>query len=69
MDRTPVQSSNVASVGYNKASKTLEVEFRTGRVYQYSGVHANTARAFLAAPSKGKYVWRRLRGNYSYVRV
>lgn len=69
MDRTPVRSSNVVSVGYDKNSKTLEVEFRTGRVYQYAGVHANTARAFLVAPSKGKYVWRRVRDKYSYVRV
>ena len=37
MDRTPVRSSNIGSIGYNGASSTLEVEFHSGGLYQYSG--------------------------------
>ena len=38
MDRTPVQSSNIRSVGYDPASRTLEVEFHSSGLYQYSSV-------------------------------
>ena len=37
MEREPVVSSNVISVGYDDASETLEVEFKNG-VYQYYNV-------------------------------
>lgn len=40
MDRIPVSSSNVAAVAYDENSSTLEVEFKSGSVYQYFGVHA-----------------------------
>ena len=35
MMRIPVASSNVATVGYDEATNTLEVEFKDGSVYQY----------------------------------
>lgn len=38
MDRETVQSSNIASVGYDLSSSTLEIEFKSGGIYQYSGV-------------------------------
>ena len=36
MYRIPVSSSNLASVGYEGG--ILEIEFKSGSVYQYSGV-------------------------------
>jgi hypothetical protein len=62
MKRVPVQSSNVRSVGH--AGRMLEVEFKTGAVYQFENVHPNTIRGLLKAPSKGKYLWRNVRGKY-----
>ena len=43
MNRIPVQSSNIASVGYDQDTKTLEIEFRPtknkgSRVYIYFDV-------------------------------
>lgn len=39
MDRQPVSSSMIASIGYNPDSETLEVEFlKTGKVYEYYNV-------------------------------
>ena len=39
MDRQPVSSSMIASIGYSPDSETLEVEFlKTGRVYEYYNV-------------------------------
>ena len=55
MKRTPVKSSNIASVGYDSASRTLEVEFISGGVYKYSSVAPATALAFRKSKSKGQY--------------
>jgi hypothetical protein len=55
MDRTPVQSSNLASVGYDADSATLEVEFHHGGVYQYFGVPLDTYNSLMLAGSKGSY--------------
>ena len=41
MYRQPVSSSNLASVGYDASSMTLEVGFNNGSVYQYYNVPAN----------------------------
>ena len=38
MRRTPVNSSNLVSVGYDPRSLTLEVEFHGGSVYHYFDV-------------------------------
>ncbi len=69
MKRTPVQSSNLKNVGFDKASHTLEIGFRSGRVYQYTGVSAQRHKALMAAPSKGEYHWKAIRNNLPFVRV
>ena len=38
MQRTTVSSSNLASVGYDATTETLEIEFQNGAVYQYFSV-------------------------------
>lgn len=55
MERIPVFSSNVASVGYDEDSETLEIEFKNGAVYQYSCVPIDEYKAFISADSKGTY--------------
>lgn len=37
MNRTPVISSQIAAIGWDEATKTMEVEFKGGSVYQYTG--------------------------------
>ena len=56
MERTPVDSKSVASVGYDSERFELEVEFRNGRVYRYEQVPAAAYRLLLQAPSIGEYV-------------
>lgn len=56
MERTPVDSSTIVSAGYDPASHTLEVEFRNGAVYQYSGVPESMYRGLLSPPSHGTYL-------------
>ena len=58
MDRTPVQSSSVTSVGYDSTHFELEIEFRNGRTYRYRQVPPAVYRLLLQAPSIGQYVNR-----------
>jgi hypothetical protein len=69
MDRTPVRSTNIKSVGYDKPSLALEVEFHTGSVYRYSNVPELVYRGLLSAPSKGRYFAARIKDRYPCVKV
>lgn len=69
MKRQPVTSSNLASAGYDQASKTLEVEFTNGTVYSYAAVPVETYNAFLMAPSKGSYFSKFIRGKFESTKV
>ena len=69
MKRQPVSSSNLRSVGYDPETKTLEVEFQNGSVYQYFNVPNNVYRELMAAPSHGRYFHRFIRNIYPYSRV
>ena len=69
MQRTEVASTSLASIGYDAASRTLEVEFRSGAVYHYHSVPLAVARALAGAESIGGYFMRRVRGAYGYERV
>jgi hypothetical protein len=64
MDRTPVRSSNIRSLGYDPSSRTLEVEFHSGGLYQYSGVPGAIYQGFMRAASKGSYFHDHIRGRY-----
>ncbi len=69
MDRTPVNSSNVESVGYDVDSQTLEVAFKNGAVYQYFDVPQNTFEELRDADSVGGYLAARIKGTYRYSRA
>ncbi len=69
MDRQPVSSSNILSVGYDEASQTLEVEFANGTVYQYYNVGAAVYEALMQAPSKGQFLNQNIRQGFAFSRV
>ena len=69
MNRTPVTSSNVVSVGYDQNTLTLEVEFHSGSVYQYFDVPETVYQEFLAADSHGRYLNRNIRNSYRYAQI
>ena len=54
--RHHVASSAIASVGYDDASGTLEVEFRSGELYRYFDVDPSDADDLLEAESPGTYL-------------
>ncbi|ELY75822.1 KTSC domain-containing protein [Natrinema gari] len=69
MNRTPVSSSNLKSVGYDQSSNTLEIEFHGGRVYQYYNVPKRIYQGLMAASSHGRYHHRRIKDSYRYSRI
>ena len=69
MQRIEVESTSLASIGYDPASRTLEVEFQSGAVYHYRDVPFPVAKALATAESVGSYFSRFVRPRYGYVRV
>jgi hypothetical protein len=69
MDRQPVSSTNIASVGYDEANNTLEIEFHSGGVYQYFGVPDYVHAELVSAASAGGYFARNIKGIYPYQQV
>jgi hypothetical protein len=67
--RESVESTNLASVGYNQKACVLEVEFQSGSVYRYRDVPRNAYEALMRAESKGRYFSRQIRGRYEFRRV
>lgn len=55
MERTYVNSSNIASIGYDASQMILEVEFNYGTVYQYFDVPQSVYEGLMSADSHGRY--------------
>lgn len=70
MERQTVSSSNLAFVGYDPQSQTLEIEFNHGGVYQYHNVPTSVYSGLMNASSHGQYFDRNIKkAGYSYTRV
>lgn len=68
MERTPVQSSNIKSVGFEPGEDdegTLEIEFTNGKVYQYKNVPAQVHAELMEAESVGGYFHRSIRSHWT----
>ncbi len=66
MDRIPVDSEALSSVGYEPGRSQLEIEFAGGGVYRYYGVPARVHDELMAADSHGHYFAERIRDRYPY---
>ena len=60
MDMKPVESSNIAAIGYE--SETLRVRFKDGKEYEYSCVTSEQHAELMAAESKGRWLSQFRRG-------
>lgn len=69
MNREPVVSSNVAAIGYDEPSQTLEVEFTNGAIYQYYNVPQALFEQLMQASSKGQFLAYQIKNSYPYSRV
>ncbi len=68
MERTPVESSSIASIGYDAAEQVLEILFHHGGIYQYFDVPQDVYEAFISADSVGQYFTQHMKP-YRYQRM
>lgn len=67
MDRIPITSSDIASVGHDPLHQWLEVEFKkTDKIYTFDGVPQEVYLQLLAAKSPGKFFAANIKGKYSF---
>jgi hypothetical protein len=69
MRRSRVESSAIRSVGYERETAMLEVEFTSDRVYRYFAVPPSVYEGLLNAQSAGAYFNRCIRDRYPEVRA
>ena len=69
MKRASVSSSSIASVGFDIALATLEVEFVSGAVYRYFAVPAAVHLQLMGAASMGAFLNRFVRDVFPFARV
>ena len=62
----PVDSSNIAAIGYSAVCRVLQVDFLTGRRYRYHDVPSQVFDGFLAASSKGRFLNNFIKPEYPH---
>jgi hypothetical protein len=62
--RVPIQSTALATVGYSKRLRALEIEFRNGAIYRYLDVAPDVYDALLNARSKARFYDDYIRHKY-----
>ena len=69
MNRQHISSTAIASVGYDVATSTLEVEFTSGEIYRYLSVPSAEVLRFFNAESPGAYLNELIKPQYDVVHV
>ena len=69
MRREPVKSSVVRAIGYDARNRVLEVEFHSGRVYEYFDVPRRVFDTLRTTDSVGKYFNEVVKVNHRGARV
>jgi hypothetical protein len=69
VDMVPVESSNVAKIGYNEKETILAFEMQDGNLYYYLDVPKLHYDNLLICASIGSYMHRNIKGNYRYIRI
>ena len=66
MEKQEVESSVISAVGH---TRVLEIEFESGRLYQYFDVPEDIYSAMLSSESKGRYFNQNIRGKFPYQEI
>lgn len=65
----PVNSSNIAEVGYDEENKEVYVRFLNNSLYVYKGVPIFEYESLINSPSLGSYLNRNYKNVYPYERI
>jgi hypothetical protein len=68
-EMTPVKSSNLKAVGYDKDGQVLHVQFLNGSHYSHAGVSPDHHAALMAAESVGKHYNANIKGKFAHTKV
>ena len=68
IERKPIGSSNIVSVGHCPVTNTLAVEFKGGSVYHYHDVSADKHSELMDASSPGAHLSEHIKPNHSFTR-
>lgn len=68
IERTPVDSSNIKSVGHDPKTNTLAVEFNNGSLYHYHDIPKTVHQELMSAKSVGSHLNKNIRGSYKYTK-
>jgi hypothetical protein len=69
MQAITVESTVLATVGYDEARELMQVEFCGRAIYQFFGVPVVVHEGLLGAPSKGRYFNQAIRGRFPFCRI
>ncbi len=69
LERSPVKSRILRSVGYDASTKILEIEFQTGIVYQYLKVPPKVHADLMHSEEPGKYFSEKVRTRFQAKQV
>lgn len=61
-------STLIHSYGYDEKTLDLDIRFKSGPTWRYSGVSRETFLDFLRSGSKGKYLNANIKGKYTEAR-
>ena len=66
--KRPVKSSKILSIVYESKSKTLEIVFHSGRIYQYLNVPKSEYEKLMSASSHMTYFQKNIKDHYRGVK-
>jgi hypothetical protein len=66
MQLVPLESSTLASAGYDPALRRMEIQFHTGERYLYFQVPPQIYQRLMRAESKGAWFNRNIRNRFPY---
>ena len=69
MELNPISSSNISRSGYDSATDSMFIEFKTGDIYKYESVPHDIFEEFLAAKSPGRYFMQYIKNTYRFKKL
>jgi len=69
MLRVDLKSTSLNAATYQDQSAFLDLEFRSGAIYRYVGVPAQTYQELLLTQSKGRYFNQHIRNRFTYAKL
>jgi KTSC domain-containing protein len=69
MNRTAIASPGIAQVGYEEGSEILEIEFASGKIFQFFNVPLNLFNQLMDSSHKERYYETNILERFPYKRI